>query len=358
MKLAALVPRTSRARAMVLASVMAVIGIVLSMSLPVPYVIVSPGPVFDTLGEYRGEQIVQISGTTTYPTDGQINMTTVSERGGPYGPLTVGEAVYAVFNNSMAVIPRELLFPPELNDEQAKQRSAKDFDEAQSNAVAAALGELDIPVTTHPMVTSVVTDGPADGVLEPGDVLLSVDGTPVTTGAEVVAAVQTQEPGQTLPMLVARDGDQLPLEVPVGANPDNPERSYLGVTLQPHYEAPFDIDFTLEGVGGPSAGLVFSLAIMDELQPESLTGGDVIAGTGTIDPAGKVGAIGGIGQKMVAAQNAGAVLFLAPRANCDVVRTSAPDGLPVAAVETLDDALTALADHRAGRPVVGCDEPA
>jgi Lon-like protease len=343
---------------MVLAGILSVVGIMMSMTLPVPYVIVSPGPVFNTLGEYRGEQIVQISGTQTYPTDGEINMTTVSERGGPYGPLTVGEAVVAVFNSTMAVIPRELLFPPDLDNEQSKQRSAADFDEAQSNATAAALGKLDIPVVTHPMVTSVVTDGPAQDVLEPGDIVLSVAGTPVTAAAEVVVAVQAKQPGETLPMVVSRDGEEVPVEVPVGANPTTPERSYLGVTLQPHYEAPFDLEFTLEGVGGPSAGLVFSLAILDELQPESLTGGDVIAGTGTIDPDSKVGPIGGIGQKMVAAKDAGAVLFLAPRANCDTVRTSTPDGLPVAAVDTLDEALTALADHRAGRPPRGCDTAA
>lgn len=358
MTLSALVPRTSRARAMVVASVIAVIGIVASMTLPVPYVIVSPGPVFDTLGEFRGEQIVQISGTTTYPTDGELNMTTVSERGGPYGPLTVGEAVVAVFNSTMAVIPREFLFPPGLNNEQSKQRSAADFDEAQSNAVAAALGELDIPVTTHPMVTALATDGPADGVLEPGDILLEVDGQPVTAAAEVVTAVQATAPGQVLPMVVSRDGEELALDVPVGTNPEAPQRSYLGVTLKPHYEAPFDITFSLEGVGGPSAGLVFTLAIIDELQAESLTGAEVIAGTGTIDPDGKVGPIGGIGQKMVAARDAGAVLFLAPRANCDTVRTSTPQGLEVAAVDTLDDALAALADHRAGKPTTGCDAAA
>lgn len=356
MRLAALLPKTPRGRAGLAASVLAVVGLVSSMALPVPYVIVSPGPVFNTLGEYRGSEIVQISGTETYPTDGELFMTTVSERGGPYGPVPVGEAAVAVVNDTMAVIPRELLFPPDLSDEQSRQRSAADFDEAQSNAVAAALTELDREVVEQPLVAAVVTDGPSDGVIEPGDIIVEVAGQPTSTPAEVVAIVQAAKPGAELPLVVERDGERVPLTVTVGANPEDPQRSYLGVTIRALYSAPFDIEFTLDGVGGPSAGLVFALSIIDELTPESLTGGEVIAGTGTIDPVGNVGAIGGIGQKMDAAAEAGATLFLAPTANCSTVRAETPEGLEVAAVSTLDEALAALAAHRAGKPVVGCGD--
>lgn len=339
---------------MVLASFLAVVGIIASMALPVPYVIISPGPLFNTLGDFRGEKIVQISDTETFPTDGAINMTTVSERGGPYGPLTIGEATVALFNDTMAVIPREILFPPELTDEQSRQRSAADFDEAQSNAVAAAMRSLDIPTTERPIVASVLTEGPSNGALEPGDLILAVDGTPAATPTEVVELIGGLPPGSDVDVTVDRDGAQQDVTVTLGENPNDAEKSYLGVTLRRVFEAPFPIEFTLDGVGGPSAGLVFTLAIIDELTQASLTGGDTIAGTGTVDPAGNVGAIGGIGQKMDAAAAGGATLFLAPRANCAAVRENTPQGLTVAAVDTVTEALEALAAHRDGRPVIGC----
>lgn len=339
---------------MMLASALAVAGIIGSMVLPVPYVVVSPGPLFNTLGEYSGTRVVSISGTQTYPTDGALDMTTVSERGGPYGPLTLAEAVVAYFSAADAVVPRELLFPPGESGEQSKARSAADFDAAQSNAVAAALGALDIPVTERPLVVSVVTGGPADGAIEPGDVILELAGQPAGSTEETVAKVRATAPGTVLPAVVERDGARKDVQVTVGANPTDAAAGYLGVTLKSQYSGPFEVDFALEGVGGPSAGMIFALAIVDELTPESLTGGEVIAGTGTIDPQGKVGAIGGIGQKMAAAKEGGAQLFLAPRDNCDTVREATPEGLAVAAVATLDEALAALAAHRDGKPVPAC----
>jgi len=344
-------------RMLALAIPLTVVGIVASAALPVPYVVVSPGPVFNTLGDYDGRPLIQITGSAehpTYPTTGALDMTTVSERGGPYGPLTLTEAITAVFDDAAAVVPKELLFPPGESSVQSKERSAADFDGAQSNAVAAALTHLGIPVTDEAFVASVLDDGPAAGVIEPGDVILSVNGVDATGPNSVVDAVQHTAPGTELPMVVRRDGKETPLTVRVGAKPDHPDQGYLGISIKSSFTAPFPIDFTLEGVGGPSAGLMFTLAITDELTPGELTGGRTIAGTGTIDPAGNVGAIGGIGQKMAAAQEAGAELFLAPTSNCDVVRTSTPPGLEVAAVATLEEALAAIADHNAGRPVNAC----
>ncbi|MFM2437284.1 MAG: hypothetical protein RLZ55_90 [Actinomycetota bacterium] len=334
-----------------------VVGIIASAALPVPYVVVSPGPVFNTIGDYDGRPLIQVTGTAeypTYPTSGALDMTTVSERGGPYGPLTLTEAITAVFDDNAAVVPKEILFPVGETAVQSKQRSAADFDGAQSNAIAAALTHLGIPVTDEAFVAAVIDDGPAAGVIEPSDVILSVNGVPATGTNAVVDAVQRTPPGTELPLVVRRDGKEVPLTVKVGAKPDHPDRGYLGISIKSSFVAPFPIDFTLEGVGGPSAGLMFTLAITDELTPGELTAGRTIAGTGTIDPAGNVGAIGGIGQKMAAAKDAGAELFLAPASNCDVVRTSTPAGLDVAAVATLEQALKAIEDNNAGRPVNAC----
>ena len=329
-------------------------GVATALTLPVPYVIISPGPVFNTLGEYRGNPVIDITGTTTYPTTGQLDMTTVRERGGPYGPLTAVEAVVAYVRDQSAVLPRELLFPDDESSQQSKDRSAADFDTAQANAVAAALGELGIPVSEAPLVVTVIAEGPSEGILEPNDVIVAVAGQPVSTSQSAVDAIRAQPIGATIPLTIKRDDTTLEVEVVSAPNPTDPTVGYIGVSLQPTYEAPFDIDFTLDGVGGPSAGLIFSLAIIDQLTPEQLTNGQQVAGTGTITPTGEVGAIGGIKQKMIAAKESGAVLFLAPEANCGQVVGNEPEGLTVAAVATLDEALTALGEFQAGRSVKGC----
>ena len=348
-------PRLDRHRLVVAAAAAAAaLGVATALTLPVPYVIISPGPVFNTLGEYRGNQVVEITGTATYPTNGELDMTTVRERGGPYGPLTAVEAVVAYVRDQSAVLPRELIFPEDESSQQSKDRSAADFDTAQSNAVAAAMGELGITVSESPLVVSVIADGPSDGILEPEDVILTVAGQSVSTSQAAVDAIRAQPVGTAIPLTVQRDDVVVDVEVVSEPNPTDPAVSYLGVSLQPAYEAPFDITFALDGVGGPSAGLIFSLAIIDQLTPDDLTAGQQIAGTGTISPTGEVGAIGGIKQKMIAAKDSGAVLFLAPQANCDQVAGNEPDGLTVAAVATLDDAMTALADFHAGRPVTQC----
>lgn len=339
---------------MAAAAFAAAIGVATALTLPVPYVIISPGPVFNTLGEYRGNPVIDITGTTTYPTTGELDMTTVRERGGPYGPLTAVEAVAAYLRNQSAVLPRELLFPEDESSQQSKDRSAADFDTAQTNAVAAALGELGIEVSESPLVVTVITDGPSEGTLEPDDVILTVAGQPVNTSQAAVEAIRAQPVGAPIGLTVERDDSTVEVVVVSEPNATDPTVSYIGVSLQPSFAAPFDIEFALDGVGGPSAGLIFSLAIIDQLTPDQLTAGQQVAGTGTITPTGEVGAIGGIKQKMIAAKESGAVLFLAPEANCEQVMGNEPEGLTVASVATLDEALTALAEFQAGGQVKTC----
>ena len=355
MKLSHLGPRTARSRTMVVASFLAVAGIIAWVALPVPYVIDAPGPLVNTLGEYQGEKVVQILGTTTHPTDGELNITTADRTGGPDGAPPLGEVILALFNEEKDVIPQHEVFPPDLSDEQIKQRSAADIVGAEANAVAAAMGVLGLPVTEEQtIVVAVLTDAPANGVLEADDLVLAVDGVPTPTSADVIAAVRALTVGTEATITVERDGERTDEVVTLGDNPADPSTSALGIVMSPVFDAPFPTEFTLEGIVGPSVGMIFTLSIIDQLTPESLTGGDVIAGTGTVDPQGNVGDIGTIAQKMNAARAGGAQLFLAPRANCDAVRDNVPEGLPVAAVENIDEALAALAAHREGRPVVGC----
>ncbi len=341
-------------RSLIVCGALALVLLVAAAVLPVPYVIVSPGPVFNTIGEYDGKPVIKITGTTTYPTTGELNMTTVRERGGPYGPLTAIEAVVAYFNSDVVVLPKDLLFPPGQSDADTKRASTADFSFSQSKAVAAAMKHLNIPVVTSPAVSSVNTGGPSDGKLQPGDVIKTVNGTPVTTREQLVTTVRATKPGTTLKLGVKRKDGDATTDVVVGANPKDPSQGYLGVSLENYYQAPFPIEFSLDGVGGPSAGLMFTLGTIDELTPGDIAGGKDIAGTGTIDPEGKVGAIGGIRQKMIAARGEGATLFLAPRDNCREVVGQEPEGLTVAAVGNVDEALKAIDDYRAGRAPAAC----
>lgn len=348
-------PGSGATRRTFLLTLAAALVVVASLTLPVPYVIVSPGPTFNTLGEYSGEPIVNISGVTTYPTDGELDITTVRERGGPYGPLTVAEAVIAALGSSSVVVPSELLFPPGVSSEQQRERSRAEFTAAQTNAVAAALDSLDIPVTEQPIIAEVNEDGPASEVLQAGDLLVLVAGQPATSTESVVQQVRGTPPGTVVPIVVDREGEQQEVEVTLAPASDNPEQGRIGVVLRSVYSGPFEVDFSLSGIGGPSAGLVFALAIVDELTPGELTGGRSIAGTGTISPTGEVGAIGGVAQKMLGAQRAGAELFLAPEANCDAVIGAVPEGLVVAAVDTLAQAQEAISVYLAGGTPRGCE---
>jgi PDZ domain-containing protein len=213
------------------------------------------------------------------------------------------------------------------------------------------MGELGIPTEQSVVVTVVGGGTPADGIVEAGDVIVAVDGREVTEPADVGDVVRSQDVGDTVVLDVLRTEEpgtqpvRKRLEVVAAANPDlaaedpaAPPVPYIGIVVSTQFEAPFEIDFTLDNVGGPSAGMMFSLAIVDMLTDGPITSGRHVAGTGTIDPEGVVGPIGGIRQKLVGASDAGAGLFLAPRGNCDEVTGNEPDGMTVVPVGTLAEA--------------------
>jgi PDZ domain-containing protein len=322
---------------------------------PVPFVELSPGPTFDVLGEFDGEPVISISGTPTFPTSGTLDMTTVNERGGPQQGIYVGRAVVGWVDPDIRIVPREALFPEDVSEEQVEAENVALFSDSQATSVAAALTYLDRPVDEVVVVSSVQGDTPADGRLEPGDEIVAVDGVEVEEPEQVTEEVQRVEPGDTVTLTVVRDGSEQDVAIVTTTSPRDPGRAYLGITVGTTYRAPFELDISLDGVGGPSAGLFFSLGIVDKLTPGQLTGGRIIAGTGTITPEGAVGAIGGIEQKMPGAREAGATLFLAPEENCaDVLAARVPDGLTVARVATLAEAVTTIEDYVAGRPVTPC----
>jgi PDZ domain-containing protein len=281
-------------------------------------------------------------------------MTTIREEGEPRSPLTVFGALVAWIDPDRAVLPRELLYGDDETTEEVQQRNAVLFSTSQSNAVAAALTTLGEPLIEDVVVTAVVEGTPAFGVLDAGERIIAIDGAPVRVPEDVVEAVRSEPVGSTLAFTVARDGEEVDVDVVSAEKPDEAGVPYAGITVGVYYRAEFPIVFALDDIGGPSAGMMFALAIVDKLTPEDLTGGGHVAGTGTIDPSGTVGAIGGIRQKLAGARDAGATLFLMPEVHCEEAAGHVPEGLTLVPVTTLQGALDALAAWRAGETPLAC----
>ncbi len=327
--------------------------------IPVPYAEMSPGPTVNTLGEARGEPVLQISGRKTYPTDGHLNMTTVRVTGADYRMNAV-EAVYGWLAHDNVVVPHDTLYPDGKTEEQSSQENAEEFSQSQESAKVAALGELGIPVVSRVVVATVVKGAPAEGKLHAGDVIKAVDGVPIAEQSNVAAQVTKRKPGQDVEFTIVPAKEAAAAEK-AGKEPtatrkvvittttsEEGDRAVVGIQAGTDHVFPFTIDIKLADVGGPSAGLMFALGIIDKLTPESLTGGRFVAGTGTIDDKGKVGPIGGIEMKLVGARNAGAQYFLTPADNCATAASDIPDGLTLVKVDTIDDATKSLEKLRKG----------
>jgi PDZ domain-containing protein len=311
---------------------------------PVPYVAYLPGPTFDTLGEVDGTPVISVEGRETFPTEGHLDLTTISVR----PRLTLAEALRDWFDRDRAVVPRELLYPPGETDEEVRRQNEERRLASESSATSAALRQLGIPFTTAVEVQRVEPGLPADGLLRPGDVVTSVEGSPVQSSAQLRERVSGLEPGSSVRVGYLREGAAAEVALTTAAPPAGEARSVVGIVLAEKPDYPFEITISLEEVGGPSAGLMFALGIIEKLQAESLTGGRYVAGTGEISVDGAVGAIGGIPQKLVAARDKGAEVFLVPDANCEEALGRAPDGLQLVRVASLQGALDALRTLREG----------
>ena len=312
-------------------------------TLPVPYVVESPGPTYNTLGESQGSPVISISGRETYPAKGNLDLTTVYVDGGPNGPVSILDAFSAWIDPSKAVHPVELLYPTGTTKEEAEEQSSVAMTTSQENAVASALKELDIPFGQQLQAADLSENSASAGKIQPGDILKTINGKDITALAVVQEELAAGN-GAPVSVVVERDGQSVTETITPKDNGEG--RFILGVMLKYLFTFPFDVEISLEKVGGPSAGLMFSLGIIDTVTPGDLTGGKHIAGTGTISPDGLVGPIGGIEQKLQGARAGGATLFLAPAANCQEVAGRIPDGLQVVRVETLAEARDAV--ERAG----------
>ena len=321
-----------------------------AVATPVPYVALGPGPTYDTLGEVDGTPVIDIEGTRTFPTDGHLDLTTV----GVQPQLTLLEALRGWFDRDLAVVPRETVYPPDKTTEQVDEENVQSMQRSQNSAVTAAARQLGYATVTV-TVAAVSAGSPSQGRLREGDVLVSVDGEPLADEAALRAAITGAGVGATLRLGYERGGEPGTAAITTAASPDDPARPVIGIEpAESVGDLPFEVDITLEEVGGPSAGLMFSLGILDKLGEASLTGGRYIAGTGEITSDGTVGAIGGITQKLIAARAKGAVAFLVPAANCAEAVVRPPSGLALVRVERLAGALEELEAVREERTPTLC----
>ena len=348
--------RAARARVLVVALVSLLVLLFVALVLPVPFIKLAPGPTFNVIGTVAGKDVISISGARTDPTSGQLDMTTVYEKGGPQGGLSFVEAVASWFSSADAVLPQETLYPDNVTSAQVNQYNASMFSLAESDATAAAMNYLHRPLTVKVVITSTVAKSPADGKLVAGEQIVSINGTQIH-GAQQVADIVRQSPvGTSFDFAVIAPNETTVTHhlVISEATPQQASKPYIGIGVGDMYDAGFPVHFSLSGIGGPSAGAMFALGLVDKLTPGDLAQGHHIAGTGTISPDGTIGPIGGIRQKLIGASRAGAALFLMPIDHCAEVAGHIPAGLTVVPVHTLSQSVSAVQHWTAGAAVPQC----
>ncbi len=333
-----------RTAAGLVALALVAVFVVLGAMKPVPWVTFSPGPTIDVLGELDGKEIIEVVGHKSYPGSGELLMVTVYQTR-PERKLNLVEMLGGWVDPDVSVVPRDAVFREPTTDKQQRQQSAAEMTSSQDSATAAALTAAGIDYVTRVVVSDVTKGGPAEGKLEKGDVLLAVNGKRAADAAALVEAIRSKKPGSAVVVTVRRSGAEKAVRIVTTPADDDPKASRIGIGLGVDYVFPFKVVIRIpETVGGPSAGLIFALSIYDAITPGPITGGKVIAGTGEIDPAGIVGPIGGVGQKIAGAERDGARLFLVPKENCAEAANAHYDEKKIRLVEvhTLDDAIRAV----------------
>lgn len=330
----------------IVAGVLMVIGIAIAIAWPmtVPYYTLSPGPVYDTSDFVTVEDGVVSE-------DGELFFLTVSLK-----EANVFEWAAAQVDESVDLRPRENIRPVGISPEQLRREGLAAMEESKNDATFVALTQLGYEVTlvgTGALVIETVPDSAADGVLFPNDVITEMEGQTVAFRSDIIAQLTDLSVGEVIEMLVQRpvsedavdQFDPTRLELTLGPHPDDPNRPLIGVLLdnnEPIVEFPVLVEIDSQNIGGPSAGMMFTLQIMDQLTEGEITKGERIAGTGTIAKDGTVGPIGGIRQKVYGAIDAGSRAVLVPAANYEDAIDAAGDDIEIVRVETIEDALAFL----------------
>jgi PDZ domain-containing protein len=314
---------------------------VLLATLPVPFVSWSPGGARDTLGNAGNEPIIKVQGIQTYPTAGQLDMTVVSVTPAD-GRLSLPQALLSFWLPHRDALPRDAVYEQGKSADEVEREDADMMETAQDDAVVAALRADGQPVTEMPVISSVTVGGPAHKLLLPGDLVRAVDGVATPTTDAVTRQISTHKVGDVVEFRVIRRRVDTTVNVTTVASNTQTDRAVIPITLGVGYAYQPQISFDIgQRIGGPSAGLVFALAIYDKITDGPLLAGRHVAGTGTITPDGKVGPIGGIQEKIGGAEKSGATVFLVPALNCGGL-AQLETTMTLVKVATLTDAISAL----------------
>jgi PDZ domain-containing protein len=322
-----------------LISIAFVSGVAFVTIAPTPYLVEQPGPVYNLFANISGKPVISISGRESYKTSGSLNMLTVTLQGTSSKGASWFEVGLAKIDESKKILKITDIYPPGWNDAKLNQESDVMMLDAQANAKAAALNLLGIPYDSYQAVTFVDLKGAAGKVLKAGDKVITIQGHPVIGLDQIKRFVEATKGKRPVVLEIVRGTKTMTVQV----TPRLVDGAWrIGVYISAVPEFPFKIDIQVGNVGGPSGGQMLALAIYDKLTKGSLTGGQNIAGTGTVDPSGNIGPIGGIVQKMYGTARAGIKWFFAPSSNCDEVVDHIPKGISVIRVSTLQDSLAAL----------------
>lgn len=334
------------------------VALVLSL-LPAPYVIDRPGPTYDTLGTVSVDDqevpLIRLVDQPEYPERAQLRVTTVTRVGNPDALPSWVEVVQAWFAPERSVTPVDEAFPPGISIEQNREAALIDMENSQQEAIAAALAHLNIEFDSSLEVATTVEGGPSEGVLQEGDLIVRAAGQrvgDVTALRGLIADNGVQSP---ITLDVLRTGDTRTVEVIPRMSEGQAPIPVIGVLVAGRYDFPVQVEIELGSVGGPSAGLLFALGLVEKLTQEQVAGSLQVAGSGTITAGGDVGPVGGIRHKVFGAAQAGAEWFLIPRANCADVVGLSPGGITVIPVDTLADAVDALELVMADRELPRCE---
>ncbi|MFT5221937.1 MAG: PDZ domain-containing protein [Glaciecola sp.] len=307
-----------------------------AVAVPMPFFAIAPGNAIDVAS------LIEIEGQEVTPLDGETALLAVTLR-----RPSIAELGLARLDGNSELVPLGRYLPPGEEDEDYFARQANVFDDAfgVSAAVALRAGGFDVQVRSSPMIVGVIPAGPSDGLLMNGDLVTSINGVAVSTAEDLVAQAGLLEAGDAAELNVDRGTTSIQVRV-TAAQAARMARPGLGVmvdTSPRSVELPFEVNL-VEGVsiGGPSAGLMFTLTVYDLVSPENLLAGRRVTGTGTMGIDGRVDRIGSIRQKVVAAIDGGFDVFLAPRSQAADARAAAGDRILVIGVDTFAQALEGL----------------
>jgi Lon-like protease len=321
------------------ALILALLSIPVAVVTKIPYYAISPGAAVSV------EQLVHVKNGPSFDPKGEILLTTVGLK-----RTTIVEALQGWLDPTIDVVRERAIVPPDVGANKLREFNLQLMDTSKQQALAVAFQELgyDVVHGKGARVVDVVKDTPAVPILHKGDVIEAVDGAPTNLDADAVRVLRGHKPGDTVRLTIRAVGAAAPHDqtVQLTTNPDRPKRGFLGVRLethQPTFDFPFEVDLESERIGGPSAGLAFTLEVLDIITEGELTGGRTVAATGTIELDGRVGEVGGVAQKTVAVREAGADIFLVPTGELKQARKIAGGHLRVEPVRNLHDALRILA---------------